>query len=169
MSKTFLSWILQNLFMSEKTLGLKICCLLLMLGGAISIFVSLFVLTGGVEAQIKDMIGDAPSTSSEDSTIRQALTSLTDSAMNILRITAVISLIFGVAYLPLSYFLWKLNPLARKIVIGLYLLSLAFSVITFVSTARSNILEMVLAAGVLYVLLFDQETKKLFVATPNQL
>ena len=140
-----------------------------MLGGAISIFVSLFVLTGGVEAQIKDMIGDAPSTSSEDSTIRQALTSLTDSAMNILRITAVISLIFGVAYLPLSYFLWKLNPLARKIVIGLYLLSLAFSVITFVSTARSNILEMVLAAGVLYVLLFDQETKKLFVATPNQL
>ena len=140
-----------------------------MLGGAISIFVSLFVLTGGVEAQIKDMIGDAPSTSSEDSTIRQALTSLTDSAMNILRITAVISLIFRVAYLPLSYFLWKLNPLARKIVIGLYLLSLAFSVITFVSTARSNILEMVLAAGVLYVLLFDQETKKLFVATPNQL
>ena len=140
-----------------------------MLGGAISIFVSLFVLTGGVEAQIKDMIGDAPSTSSEDSTIRQALTSLTDSAMNILRITAVISLIFGVAYLPLSYFLWKLNPLARKIVIGLYLLSLAFSVITFVSTARSNILEMVLAAGVLYFLLFDQETKKLFVATPNQL
>ena len=128
-----------------------------MLGGAISIFVSLFVLTGGVEAQIKDMIGDAPSTSSEDSTIRQALTSLTDSAMNILRITAVISLIFGVAYLPLSYFLWKLNPLARKIVIGLYLLSLAFSVITFVSTARSNILEMVLAAGVLYVLLFDQK------------
>ncbi len=158
--------------MSEKTLGLKICCALLILGGVLSIVVSLFVLTGGVEAQIKEMVGEVPATYPEGSAtgkIQQAITDLTDTATTTLRLAAMISLVLGTAYLLLSYFLWKLNPLARKIVIGIYFLSLFFSIVAFVSTARINPLELLISVGVLYILLFDQETKKLFVATTKQL